>query len=233
MRNYVIINGVNSLTIQGLAISSLPPITKPQMRTLREEIDGRNGDIITELGYGAYDKQITIGLFGTFNVDDVIKFFNQSGTITFSNEDDKVYTFSALEQVDFEKLLKFKTATITFHCQPFKYPLNNTPITLTSGNNTINNQGNIYSKPIITLSGSGTISILLNSVQIFSIDMTDITTITIDSEHMEAYDPNSGTLLNRHITGDYSTFEVPIGSNTLTLSGTITAATITNLTRWL
>ena len=129
MRNYVIINGVNSLTKNGLAIRDLPPITKTMMRTLREEIDGRDGDIITELGYSAYDKSMTIGLFGTgYDIDDIIAFFNQSGTIVFSNEPDKFYNFKIIDQIDYNKLLKFKEATIRFHCQPFKYPLNETPL---------------------------------------------------------------------------------------------------------
>lgn len=233
MRYSVIINGISSTTITGLAISSLPPIVKPTMRTLREEIDGRNGDIITNLGYSAYDKTITIGLFGSFDVNEVIAFFNQSGTIVFSDEPDKYYNFNVLEQIDFEKLIKFKTATITFHCQPFKYKVGETAQTLTSGNNTIINQGNIYSKPIIMLSGSGTISVSLNGTQYFSIDMTDVTSITIDTDKMEAYDTNNGNLLNRHVTGDYSKFEVNAGTNTLSLSGTIGTATINKVTRWL
>ena len=127
MRNYVIINGVNSLDIQGLAINNLPPITKPMIRTQREEIDGRDGDIVTELGYSAYDKQMEIGLYGNFDIDAIIKYFTGEGTIVFSNEEDKYYNFKILDQIDYEKLLKFKTATITFHCQPFKYSLEEEP----------------------------------------------------------------------------------------------------------
>ena len=128
MRNYVIINGVNSLTIKGLAIKTLPPITKPIQRTLREEIDGRDGDIVTTLGYGAYDRTIEIGLFGDFDIDEVVAYFNQEGTIIFSDEDDKVYNFKALEQVDYTSLLKFRTANVVLHCQPFKYPVTETPL---------------------------------------------------------------------------------------------------------
>ena len=146
MRNYVIINGVNSLTIKGLAINELPPISKPPMRVLQEEIDGRDGDLITELGYGAYDKVMTIGLYHTFDIDQIIAFFNGSGTIVFSNEPDKKYNFKIIEQIDYESLIKFKTASITLHCQPFKYPLTETPIetaydyiTETGTNITLNN----------------------------------------------------------------------------------------------
>ena len=123
MKNYVIINGTNSNTLTGLMINELPPITKPEMRTQIEEIDGRDGDIITKLGYSAYNKTITIGLFGTgYDVDNIIKFFNKEGTIIFSNEPDKYYFFKQIDNFDIERLLRFKTASITFHCQPFKYP---------------------------------------------------------------------------------------------------------------
>ena len=118
---YVILNGVKSTTIKGLMIQSLPPISKPLMRTNVEEIDGRDGDIVTKLGYSAYDKQMSIGIFGDYDVDEVIQFFDSEGTVIFSNEPDKYYNYQIIQQIDFEKLLRFKTATVTFHVQPFKY----------------------------------------------------------------------------------------------------------------
>ena len=119
--DYVILNGVKSTTIKGLLIQSLPPISKPLMRTSVEEIDGRDGDIVTKLGYSAYDKPMSIGLFGDYNVDEVIQFFDSQGTVIFSNEPDKFYNYEIIGQIDFEKLIRFKTATVTFHVQPFKY----------------------------------------------------------------------------------------------------------------
>lgn len=232
MRDYVILNGVSSLTITGLAIKELPPITKPLMRTYKEEIDGRNGDLITELGYSAYDKQIEIGLYGTYDVDSIISFFNSKGTVIFSNETDKYYYYQIINQIDFEKLLKFKTAVITLHCQPFKYKVNEPTITLSAGNNTITNNGNIYAKPVITIVGSGTITISLDGNQIFSIDMSNNGKIVLDTANLEAYDPDNGQLLNRIVTGDYDSFKIESGNNTLNLSGTISTASIINYQRW-
>ena len=129
MKNYIKINGVNSNTINGLGINELPPISKPPLRVQTEEIDGRDGDISTNLGYGAYDKTISIGLFGTgYDINEVISFFNGEGTVVFSNEPNKYYKYKIINQIDYEALLKFKSATITFHCQPFKYPLTETPL---------------------------------------------------------------------------------------------------------
>jgi predicted phage tail component-like protein len=233
MRNYVIINGVNSTTINGLAINEMPPITKPSIRTNTEEIDGRDGDIVTRLGYSAYDKEMTIGLYGSYDLDEIMSYFNQSGTIIFSTESDKYYNFEILEQIDYEKLLKFKTATITMHCQPFKYEVNETPITLISGDNIVRNKGNIYSKPIMYIEGTGTITISLEGNQVFNIVMGDNTEIEIDIEKLEAYNPNDGTLLNRIVTGDYDDFRLESGNNTIALGGTITSANIRMYSRWL
>lgn len=119
--NYIVLNGKRSSLIKGLLIQSLPPISKPMMRSSIEEIDGRDGDIITRLGYSAYDKTVSVGLYGNYNVDEVIQFFDTEGIVIFSNEPDKFYKFQVLEQIDFERLIRFKTATVTFHVQPFKY----------------------------------------------------------------------------------------------------------------
>lgn len=119
--NYVVLNGVKSNTIKGLLIQELPPISKPLMRTEIEQIDGRDGDIITNLGYSAYDKEMTIGLYGDFDIDDVIAYFASSGTVTFSNEPDKYYNYQIIQQIDFERLIRFRQATVTFHVQPFKF----------------------------------------------------------------------------------------------------------------
>lgn len=234
MRYYVILNGVNSLTMQGLAINEMPPISKPLMRTQREEIDGRDGDIITNLGYSAYDKELEIGLYGeSYDINDIIAFFNGSGTVVFSDEPDKYYNYQIINQIDYEKLIKFRTATVVFHCQPFKYRLNENPISLAAGDTTVVNQGNIYAKPILNIEGSGVISISLNGNQIFSVDLSDNSKIVIDTANLEAYDPDTTDLLNRLVIGDYDNFKLLVGSNTITLSGTITSASISDYQRWL
>ena len=129
MLNEIILNGINSNTLQGLLIQSLPPISKPQMRSRKEEIDGRDGDIITPLGYSSYDKVFSIGLSYNYDINAIIRFFDSQGTVTFSNEPDKYYNYRILDQIDFEKLLRFKTATVTMHVQPFKYSTSEEPVT--------------------------------------------------------------------------------------------------------
>lgn len=131
MKNYIKLNGNNSNDITGLLIQELPPITKPKIRTQIEEINGRDGDIVTNLGYSAYTKEISIGLYGNYNVDDVIAYFNnnKTGEVIFSNEPDKFYNYEIFEQIDFNRLIRFRTATVKMHVQPFKYPTEEEQIT--------------------------------------------------------------------------------------------------------
>lgn len=121
MINYIELNGEKSTSVKGLIIQSLPPISKPKMRTSIETIDGRDGDIVTKLGYSAYDKQLSIGLHGDFDVDDAIAFFDSEGEVVFGNEPDKYYRYQILDQIDFERLVRFRTAKVKMHVQPFKY----------------------------------------------------------------------------------------------------------------
>lgn len=238
MRPYIVINGISSKNISGLLIQSLPPISKPKVRTSIEEIDGRDGDIVTVLGYSAYDKEIQIGLYGEYDVDDVIDFFNTSGNIVFSNEPDKYYRFALYDQIDLEKLLRFKTAKVKLHVQPFKYSdyettINNDYSDVTNASITVRNDGNIYSKPTISITGTGDISISLNNYQIFELALgSEETTIVIDSEAMNAYD-TSGNYLNRLVTGDYENLRFKAGVNTLTVSGSITNVSVKNYSRWI
>lgn len=119
--NYLVLNGIKSTSVKGLLIQSLPPISKPQIRTSIETIDGRDGDIVTKLGYSAYDREIAIGLYGDYNIDDVIRYFDSTGDAIFSNEPDKYYRYQIIEQIDFERLIRFRTANVKMHVQPFKY----------------------------------------------------------------------------------------------------------------
>lgn len=234
--NTIILNGISSTTIAGLLIQNLPPITKPKIRAEAEEIDGRDGDIITTLGYGAYDKEFTIGLYGEFDIDQIIAYFNSSGTVTFSNEEDKYYNYQILEQIDFEKLLRFKTATVKMHVQPFKYSLSDNSKTIPITTQTqiaVRNSGNIYSKPTITLQGSGTINLSLNGIQVFVIDLSTENKITINVAEMNAYNPTTNVFLNRIVTGNYNNFLLNVGKNIITWTGSITQIKLQNYSRWI
>lgn len=236
IRPYIIINGRDSRLINGLVITNLPKITKPKMRVTAEEIDGRAGDVVTELGYSAYDKTFSIGLYGQYDVDRIISYLNTSGKITFSNEPDKYYQFTMYNQIDFEKLLRYKTAEVSIHCQPFKYSLSEMEKTFSfsdeTGSLVIRNNGNYYARPELKIRGSGNIDISLNGGKVLELDLEADQTIIIDSFDMNAYALN-GDLLNRKVKGDYDEIKLECGKNTISFEGSVTEIGIQKYSRWI
>lgn len=175
MRNYITINGIKSDSVKGLMIQSLPPISKPLVRTSTEEIDGRDGDIVTKLGYSAYDKEVKIGLYGDFDVNDAIRFFNSSGEVVFSNEPDKYYRFQILQQIDFERLIRYRTATVKFHVQPYKYSDVDRVIEFTDNYITVRRFGGVLNGLAVESDGTITVKGTAKQTTSFYIPIVPIT----------------------------------------------------------
>lgn len=229
----IIWKGIDSDSIKGLLICELPPITKPKMRTSITKIDGRDGDIIDELGYESYVKNIKIGLTRNYDLDMIMKYFTGKGDLVLSNESDKVYKCNIVDKVDYEKLLRFKTATVKFYTQPYKYLKDEEKTILSITNETsikVVNQGLEISRPIFILKGSGKVSISINNSTIFDYTFPDDESeVIIDSINEEAY--FEGIYKNRNMLGSFPILEV--GENIVSWSGTLTNITIEPKSRWL
>ena len=159
--NSIIFKGVLSTTLDGLLISELPPITKPAMRTRQTAIDGRDGTIVEKLGYQPYNKPIIIGLHGEYDINKIIKYFSGEGDVVFSNEPDKVYKASVVDKIDFERLVRYRKAKVTFLVQPFKYKkdeaMKEAETATASGTNIVlKDSGNATIKSIVVGDGSKT-----------------------------------------------------------------------------
>jgi len=231
----IIWKGIDSTNITGLIISELPPITKPKMRVQETKIDGVDGSIIEELGYESYNKTIRIGLSKNYDIDRVIEYFTGEGNVVFSNEPNKYYKAYIIEQVNYEKLLRFKEATIKFKVQPFKYEYEEEKIVSTTEqienrNIIVENIGNYRSKPIIKIIGTGVTEFILNNNNLFTYTFPEgEDTVVIDSEKQDAY--LGIELKNRNMSGEFPVLEV--GVNTITWNGSIESVEISQKSRWL
>ena len=227
--NYIIWNNKNSNTIQGLIIGELPPITKPQMRVTETIVDGVDGSVIEELGYESYDKTIAIGLKAGADIDSIMEYFTGNGDIVFSNEPNKVYKARIIQRIDYTRLLRYRTASVTFRVQPFKYAYQEEEIAGTSSI-TVTNGGNCIAKPIITITGSGIVTLKVNGSPVcqYTFPSGD-TTVMIDSEKQDAY--YGSTLKNRNMVGEFPSLAK--GENTISCDGSVSKISIKRYSRWL
>ena len=186
------------------------------------------------MGYSAYDKSIKIGLYGDYKIDEILKFFSGSGKVTFSNEPDKYYEAKITEQIDFERLVRFRTAVVKFHTQPFKYLVDEPPveteITEEIKEIKVINVGLEESKPIMTLTGKDTVEISVNNHAQFQINIDD-GYVTVNSRLEECYKDNTYNLKNHNMGGEFPVLQS--GENTITWTGNLTKIKIEPESRWL
>ena len=234
---WVKLNGQSSSSINGLVITSIPPITAPPRRYNQILIDGRDGDIIEDLGVAPYDKQFTILLHNSFDPDEVLSFFSSSGDVIFSNEPDKRYLYTMIGNINIAKgnYNSVKVATVTLHCQPYKYDAEETPISQTITSQTsisVTNAGNVDAKPSVVLSGSGQVTFKLNDDTVLSVTLTSGEDIVLDVEAMDAKKADM-TSANRLVTGDIGDMALRPGTNVISWTGTLDSISITNYSRWI
>lgn len=229
----IIWKGVNSNDVSGLLITNLPAIKKAKMKTLITNIDGLDGDVIEDLGYQSYTKTINIALTRNFDIDYILNYFDSSGELILSNEPTKKYNAKIIDAIDYNKLIRFKTASIKFYVQPFKYLIEETSFEWNIEKNSdldyleVINQGYIDSKPIITIYGSGYIELMLNDLTTFTIEM-DTDFVVIDSTLCDAYCETD--LKNRNMDGIFPLLKS--GINTIKWTGNITKIIVDPKSRW-
>ena len=216
--NYVIWNNIDSRDIKGLLICELPPITKPNMRVKETAIDGVDGSIIEELGYESYDKTMTIALRAGADIDKIMEYFTGNGELVFSNEPSKYYRARIIKSIDYARLLRYRTAKVTFRVQPFKYDLLEVERVATSERDSmiVENIGNHTAKPLITVTGRGTVMLYVNGKEacVINFKQGESSTITLDCEKQDAY--NELGYQNDKMRGYFPILEK--GNNTISWS---------------
>lgn len=218
--SYFVFNGIHSDDMK-IIVEKLPPIVKPPKRYNKIEIDGSNRTIIEELGYQAYEKLILFGLRED-NLDMVYDWLQGSGRLTTSDEPDKYYDAAILDQIDYERALRFRKAKATFLVQPYKHALFEEP----TESLTVVNKGNVYSLPKMTIYANSSVGVYVNGVKACSLVISDY--LTIDSETQECY---RGTeLKNRMMIGDFPRLRP--GINTISFTGTVTNCITEVRSRW-
>ena len=235
--NYIIFNDKDSRDVKGLLISELPPIRKPNMRVKETVIDGVDGSIIEELGYESYDRTVIIGLKIGADVDKISEFFTGSGKVVFSNEPDKYYIATVVKSIDYERLLRYKVAKVTFRVQPFKYNRVEVAREATSDRTSmiVENIGNHTAKPVITIRANGWFDVGASN-ESFRYDNTlneDIE-VVFDSEKQDAYcydEYGKIKLLNREMSGEFITLLK--GNNTIEWGGNVKSIKVERYSRWL
>lgn len=222
---FFIFNGIDSTYY--LIVNKLPSIFKAQKNIDKIEVEGRDGFLTQDYGtYKSIIKTVECTIKDSSNIDYICSWLDGSGEVIFSNEEDKKYKATIINQIEFSKILRtYRRFIVQFECQPHKYSPYYNNITITEPN-TLYNSGAL-SKPIIKIYGSGDITLTINSK---SINLTGITDyITIDSDIQDAYKDTEN--MNNNMAGEFPVLKS--GNNEISWVGTVTKIEITPNWRYL
>jgi len=224
---YFIFKNISS--VDYLDIIKLPSIFKAEKDINLLEAEGRDGFVTEDLGtYRGIIKTVECQVKDLSQVDFICSWLDGSGDVVFSNEPDRKYKATIKNQIELEQIVltqTYHTFIVQFECQPHKYSLEDSLITLTSAG-TLYNIGSTISKPIIKVFGTGSITLTINSLNVVLTNVSEY--VIIDSVCEDAY---KGTdYKNSDMKGLPPIFEV--GQNTISWSGTVTKLEITPNWRW-
>ena len=96
----------------------------------------------------------------------IAAWLKRSGTVTFANRTGGYYKARIAYQIPFEKVLRGNphcTFVVNFRCYPFFYADAAADIMVTKSGTMITNPGSVYSEPILTVTGSGDITLMVGT----------------------------------------------------------------------
>jgi phage-related protein len=214
-------NGVRC-TEYGIHVTEMPPLTVPAERVSHTTVPGRPGSLTSLEGDDIFDDMLlsaTCVLDDPARISAIAAWLKGSGTVTFANRQGGFYYARIANQIEFSKILRgnpHRSFAVTFRCSPFWYADTPAAITITASGSTFNNPGSVYADPIITVYGSGEITLMVNQT---IIELSEITEgIVIDSALQEAYWGTAS--MNYCMNGDFPKLQP--GMNAISWTGVVT-----------
>lgn len=223
-------NGIDSREM-GVIVTAMPETVRAERRIESITVAGRNGSLHTDEGvYESYDRTMECALIKRARLDEITAWLVGSGEMTFSTEPDKVYRVTIANKISIAQMMRvFQKFQVILDTQPFKYSVNaaGDALELTAPT-TIRNSGTVYSEPLITVYGSGDITLTINGADfpLYGVEES----ITIDSEMMEVFEGDINQN-GKYGGADFPRFEV--GKNEIRWTGNVSKIKIQPRWRWL
>jgi len=208
----------------GILLAGPPSIIRGEERVKHVTIPGRAGELTLTEGdciFQGYIQTVTIHVKGGYRVRDVQNWLKGAGYVTFSGEPDRKQKARVIGAVTLEKHsrnLDFYTGEVQFYCKPFKELLISSPSTVTSSGDTVRNNGDVNSRPLITATASGTsMTISAGGNTLTITGLTSSSVYKIDCEAGIVTDSTGTTNLTANSSGNFPVLDP--GSNEVTGSG--------------
>lgn len=213
-----------SASAHGLYVEEITPPIRPATRQTRQPIPGRDGYLtIGDSALGECMRYANCYLIDYGYRDGVLAWLRGTGNVVFGTDPDRYCKATVLDQLAFVDEKPGNSLIVAFACQPYRYIHPSPPTqTFTASPGSINNPGTAEAEPIITVVGSGDITLTIGSK---SVTVTGLaSSITIDVPAGRAY--NGTTALDSTVSRDAFPLTIPPGISAVSWTGTVTSVSI-------
>ena len=206
-------------TEYGIHVVQQPELIRPPERVTFTAVPGRSGSLTTLEGPDVYEDfllSVDCWIADITRLDEICKWLKGSDMVIFAGRQGGFYYAHIVNQIPFEQILRghlHRRFTVNFRCQPFFYLSDVADITLTASGIFVNNPGNVFSEPVLSVFLTGDAEITVGGSYFAITGLTDA--VTIDTPLMETY--KTYTSHNSCMSGDYPTLQV--GQNIIAWSG--------------
>ena len=229
---YFIWKGTNSNT-KHIRVQAKAPIIRPEERVEHVTIPGRAGELTQVEGehiYNSYIQTLTLIVDGKANVPAAEAWLTGEGMVTFDTQPTLQQRARIINAVTFSKHshnLDYWVGDVQFYCEPIKHAVSESAINVTSSGTSITNPGNLPAFPLLKVTGSGAVSIACGGKTIVIPSLTSGWVIDCENKWILA----SGVPQYNAYTGDFPV--IPVGTSTMTFTGSITKIEVTPNWRYL
>ena len=218
-----------SLADFGLKVDHSRSYTSPERSTAKVQVPGRNGDIIIDDGsYNNVTLKYKCAIMAGFK-----KRYEEM--LNFLYKDSAYHRLEDTTHPDFYRVAAINAApeyettgnhrsgnfTLSFDCKPQKFLKSGERKKILTSAGSLRNPTAYKAKPIITVKGSGAVTLTVGAYNVAIANLTSA--ITIDCEQQDCY--WNGTNLNNGVTLDDFPVLLP-GTNSVSWSGSVTSVEI-------
>jgi phage-related protein len=220
-------------TDYGIHVTEQPSVIRPSERAVFTNVPGRSGSLTTLEADDVYDDfilPVECAVSDLTRMTEIGGWLKGAATLELAERPGGFFYARVVNQIEFTKVLRnhpHRTFTANFRCQPFWYLKDVPVVTLTVSGSTVTNPGNIASEPVVTVYGSGDITLMVGTT---IVELEGVSgSITLDTPLMEAY--SGSTSLNGSMSGDFPVLEP--GMNAVSWSGNVTSVEVAPHWRYL
>lgn len=201
-------------------------LAKAAQRVESTIIDGRDGELVEFYGYLNVERPIKVQMLNPKKLDDIFAWLDGEGVLEYKDRITTAYFSQAIDPI---RTSSIKIADFMFTRSPFWYKKDDEYEVV---ENSIINEGNVYSKPIIRLEkgNNSIVDITIANIR-FKYDFKDEEYVEIDCEDMNAYYDN--LLRNNQLEIGFKFPTLNVGINDLIVNSGDPIIKIKRKDRWL